>query len=153
MIITFVGHSHMQLTDRTKDAVKQLIRSCITENETIYCYLGGYVLFDELCACACRELKAEHLPLELIYVTPYLSISEQEKISTLQKFGLYDSTIYPPIEKTPPKFAILKRNEWMISNADLVIAYVKTSFGGAYKSLQIAKRKKKKTVNLFEIIE
>ena len=64
--------------------------------------------------------------------------------------GLYDSIVYPPIEKTPPRFAISKRNEWMISKADLVIAYVSRTYGGAYQTLQFARRKKKRVINLAE---
>ena len=51
-------------------------------------------------------------------------------------------------EHIPPRFAILKRNEWMIDNADLVIAYVDHRYGGAYKSLLFAQRRKKKIINI-----
>ena len=61
---------------------------------------------------------------------------------------LYDSIVYPPLEKTPLKFAISKRNEWMIDQSDFVIAYVEHSFGGAYQSLKYAHRKGKRIVNL-----
>ncbi len=60
------------------------------------------------------------------------------------------ASIYPPIENTPPRFAILKRNEWMMTNADVIIAYVTHNYGGAYKSLEVAKRKKKKIINICE---
>lgn len=76
------------------------------------------------------------------------NMSEQKKINEMQRNGMVDASIYPPIENTPPKFAILKRNEWMMRNADMVIAYVKHDYGGAYKSLQIAKREKKKIINI-----
>lgn len=55
---------------------------------------------------------------------------------------IFDDTIYPDIEKVPPGFAIIKRNEWMIDNSDFLIAYVKNDFGGAYKTLQYAEKKK-----------
>ena len=61
---------------------------------------------------------------------------------------MYDESLYPPLENVLPKFAISKRNEWMITNADLIIAYVNHSYGGAYKTLKIAKRRKKKIVNI-----
>lgn len=85
-------------------------------------------------------------------MSPYISLSEQEKIKEMQNSGLCDTSIYPPIENTPPKFAIIKRNEWMMTNADVVIAYVGREYGGAYRSLQIAKRKKKKIINICDII-
>ena len=62
--------------------------------------------------------------------------------------GLSDASIYPPIEEIPERLAIIKRNEWMISRSDLVIAWVDHSFGGAYKTLSFAKAKKKRIINL-----
>ena len=59
----------------------------------------------------------------------------------IKKF--YDDTIYPPLENVPKKYAIIRRNEWIVENADVVIACVKYSWGGAAKTSQYAKRKKK----------
>ena len=97
-------------------------------------------------------MKEEYGGIELVYVTPYISLSEQAKIQEMQSCGLYDSSIYPPIENVPIKYAILKRNEWMVTNAELVIVYVKHSYGGAYKSLQVAKRRKKKIINICDFL-
>ena len=63
---------------------------------------------------------------------------------------LYDTVIYPPLETIPPRVAIVKRNEWMIQKADFIIAYVKHTYGGAYKALQYARKKKKSIINLAE---
>ena len=98
------------------------------------------------------ELKAEYNGLEVLYVAPYISASEGRKIKDLEMQGLCDGSIYPPIEKTPPKFAILKRNEWMMASADLVIAFVNRNYGGAFQALQAANRKKKKIINICNFI-
>ena len=148
MIITFVGHSLVPSGNQIKEEVKNKLRDIIPKEAPVTFYLGGYGNFDKICACACRELKIEYKGLELVYVTPYISLSEQEKIKEMLKLKSYDSSIYPPIESTPPKFAIVKRNRWMIENADLIVAFVNHSYGGAYNSLQIAKRKKKTIINL-----
>ncbi|MBQ7364673.1 MAG: hypothetical protein IJW46_03665, partial [Clostridia bacterium] len=87
-----------------------------------------------------------------VYVTPYISLSEQAKIKELLKYGLYDESLYPPIENVPLRFAISKRNEWMMTNADLVVVYVNQQYGGAYTSLQVARRKKKKIVNICDFL-
>ncbi|MBO5883893.1 MAG: DUF1273 family protein [Clostridia bacterium] len=148
MIIAFSGHSFVPSKESVKEIVKDQIRNNIVDVESITCYLGGYGDFDSICAQACRELKKEYVGIELVYVAPYLNMSEQKKINEMQRSGMVDASIYPPIENTPPKFAILKRNEWMMRNADMIIAYVKHDYGGAYKSLQIAKREKKKIINI-----
>ncbi len=152
MTISFAGHSFISSGSKIKELVKEQIRKNLNGAEYVTCYLGGYGDFDEICACACRELRLEYCGIEVVYVTPYISIAEQAKIKEMLRCGLYDASIYPPIENVSPRIAILKRNEWMMINADIVIAYVNRNYGGAYKSLQIAKRRKKKIINIYEFI-
>ena len=40
----------------------------------------------------------------------------------------------------------------MMTKADVVIAYVEHEYGGAYRSLQMARRKKKRIINIYDII-
>ena len=152
MIITFVGHARVSASNKVKDMVKAEIRKNIKNDRSVSCYLGGYGDFDDICACACRELKQEYAGIEVVYIAPYITISEQAKIKELRKNGLYDNSIYPPIENAPLRLAIPKRNEWMVTNADLIIAYVNYGYGGAYRSLQVAKRRKKKIINICDLI-
>ena len=152
MKISFVGHALVPSSREVKETVKEQIRQNIIDEGTITCYLGGYGDFDEICACACRELKQEYAIIELVYVAPYFNLSEQAKIKEMQSRSLYDKSIYPPIENVPPRFSISKRNEWMMTNTDVVIAYVNHSYGGAYKSLQVAKRRKRKIINICDFI-
>ena len=151
MILSFCGHSVIAQSINLKERVKEVIRKNVNPDESITCYLGAYGEFDTICSIACKELKKEYTSLELVYVTPYMSISEQNKIKELQKSGLCDSSLYPPLENIPPRLSILKRNEWMMSNADLIIAFVSHTSGGAYKSFLVAKRKNKKIINLGEL--
>lgn len=152
MIISFAGHSLVSSSSKVQEIVKEQVRHNIVDVKHVTCYLGGYGEFDELCARACRDLKKEYPGIELVYVAPYMSLSEQAKIREMQSYGLYDTSIYPPIENVPPRFAVLKRNEWMMTNADIVIAYVNRNYGGAYKSLQAAKRKKKRIINICDFL-
>jgi hypothetical protein len=48
----------------------------------------------------------------------------------------------------PSKFAIIKRNEWIVEQSDLIVVYCLRSFGGAYNALKYAKRKNKKIIEL-----
>ena len=153
MKISFVGHSLISSKRLVEEMVKEQMRKNCKETEHTICYLGGYGDFDEICARVCRELKKEYVGIELVYVAPYISLSEQAKIKDMQNRGLYDTSIYPPIENTPPRFAISKRNEWMMKNADVIIAYVNHEYGGAYKSLQVARRNKKKIINICDFVD
>ena len=152
MIVSFAGHANIPFKEQVKMLVKEQLRSHIIGSNQITCYLGGYGDFDDICAHACKELKQEIGGIELVYVTPYLHLSEQYKIKEKQRSGLYDASIYPLTGHIPPKFAISKRNEWMMTHSNLIIAYVNRSYGGAYHSLQVAKRRKKEIVNICDFL-
>ena len=98
-----------------------------------------------MCLKTIRELKHDFPTIEILFITPYLD-KNYSKLELAKYY--YDDVIFPPIESVPRKFAILKRNEWMVEQADLVIAYVKYSWGGAAKALEYAKRKKKRIINI-----
>ena len=145
MIITFCGHSNYLFSDEEKEKLKQLLIKKIRKNPTCKFYLGGYGDFDSLCLRTLRELKKEFQSIELIFITPYI-----DKNYSKLEFAKYhyDDIIFPPLESVPRKFAILKRNEWMVDSAELVIAYVKYSWGGAAKTLEYAKRKNTSFINI-----
>lgn len=148
MTVTFFGHSKIY----DANFIYQNIKNTITENigncEKILFYCGGYGDFDNLCAKACRAVSETRNNCEVIFVTPYITESHQNKIKHIMETKLYDSVLYPPLENVPLKFAISRRNEWMANEADIIIAYVEYSYGGAYKALEYAKRKGKHIINL-----
>ena len=151
MIISFVGHAFIPSAELLKNRVKEILRASVNEGEKVTFYIGGYGDFDRISASCCKDLKREHLDVEIVLVLPYLSFSKEGKLGSLIESGAYDATLFPPIENVPKQFAISRRNEWMIENSDLIIAFVKNDYGGAYKSLRFAKRKNKKIINLCEI--
>ena len=147
MIITFCGHSNCLFSDDVKERLQNILVSEIIKNPTSKFYLGGYGDFDGLCLRTLKDLKSDFPEIELIFITPYLDINYSKL--EFAKYH-YDDVIFPPLESVPRKFAILKRNEWMVNEADLVIAFVKYSWGGAAKTLEYAKRKKVDFFNLAE---
>lgn len=152
MIISFAGHSLIPCGAKVKEIVKEKIKEYIANEHFVTFYLGGYGDFDEICAEACRELKKDFENIDLVYVTPYFDLSHQVRIKEMQMLKLYDSSIYPPIENTPLKYAISKRNDWMMKCADMIIAYVCHNSGGAYNSLKTAERYNKKIINIYDLI-
>ena len=62
----------------------------------------------------------------------------------------YSDTMYPDgLESVPLRFAIDKRNRMMIEWSDIVVTYVCYSGGGAAKFKEIAERRGKQIINLF----
>ena len=140
MVISFCGHSTFCKTAEIEEQLLSILQSQVG-NDHVDFYLGGYGSFDSFARECCRNFQSEHPNASLVFVTQYLEIDKFKQ-------DLYDESVYPPLEDKPRKFAISYRNKWMVENADLVIAYVNHSSGGAYATFQHAKRKKKQIINL-----
>ena len=58
-------------------------------------------------------------------------------------------TLYPEsVANGIPKFAISRRNEWMLQKSDLVVTYITHSYGGAKKYQNKALQAEKKVINI-----
>jgi len=145
MTVTFCGHSDFSFKDSDKEKLKDLLIKLVVKFPTCKFYLGGYGNFDALCFSTLKEIKKDFPNIELIFITPYLN-NNYGKLNLAK--NQYDNIIFPPLENSLPKFAISKRNEWMVDNSDLLIAFVHHGFGGASKTLDYAKRKKVNYYNL-----
>ena len=148
MRVTFFGHSFLTKHKDIFDSVLETLLKNIPENEHVVFYCGGYGDFDDICLKACQEVRKMRGNCEIIFVTPYITEKYQEKMNGYIEGRIYDSIIYPPLENLPLRFAIVKRNEWMINESDLIITYINRSYGGASKAARYAKRRKKRSINL-----
>lgn len=142
MIVTFCGHGKITYTDETRKLLRDTIENLISEGADEF-LLGGYGAFDVMAANAVKNLKAKYPHIKSVLVVPYIDRDFDR--------DLYDCSEYPPIERVPKRFAILKRNEWMVDQADVVVAYVDHDWGGASKMLRYAFQKKKRVVNLADL--
>ena len=134
MRVTFCGHKEILNREQVAQWLHQVCSDLIQQGADEF-FLGGYGHFDFLCASVLRGMKKDHPHIRLVLVLPYLN-------SSMLTEG-YDETVYPPLESVPKRFAIVRRNEWMIRESDTVVAYVIRGFGGAAQTLDYARRKKK----------
>lgn len=137
MIVTFCGHKEVSQHDEVQAWLTTSVERLIQEGATEF-YLGGYGEFDRLAASVVWKLREEYPSISSVLVLPYLD----RKMATEH----YNVTTYPPLETVPRRYAILRRNEWMVQVAEVVVAYVRHSWGGAAKTLEYAQRKKKRIV-------
>ena len=140
MIVAFCGHSDVMNPDVVRRWLEQTIGDLIQRGATTF-YLGGYGSFDRLAASALQKVSADNPSIESILVLPYLNRDVED--------DLYDGAIYPPLENVPKRLAIIKRNEWMVDHADVIVAYVLHEWGGASAMLQYAVRKGKEIMRYF----
>ena len=123
------------------------IENLITEYGVNVFYVGNNGQSDDLVAEVLRKLKSRNPQISYSIVLAYLP-EKKQKYNQLS----YTETIYPEgLEYTPPRFAISKRNQWMVQQSDYVIAYVEHSFGGAAQFTEYARKKHKTVINLADL--
>lgn len=146
MIITFCGHSDYLGHKEDEERLLSLLET-IANGRHVDFYLGGYGKFDAFAKKCAERFKKTHNDAKIIFVTPYLNKWLDDRREYLEKE--YDEILYPELENTPLRYAISKRNEWMINHSDYLIAYVRTHFGGAYNALHYADKHNKPYTNLY----
>ena len=138
MTVTFCGHAQISQSEKIEKWLYDVTQKLIEQGATTF-YLGGYGAFDSLAASVLREQKKQYPQIELVLVLAYLN--------TGRNTSGYDSTVYPPLETVPRRFAISHRNRWMVESADVVVAYVLHDWGGAATTLRCARQKKKQIIS------
>ncbi|MBQ2729740.1 MAG: hypothetical protein IJF69_03100 [Clostridia bacterium] len=141
MTCTFFGHRNCP--ESVKPKIRAVLEELILNEDANVFYVGNNGIFDSYVYNVLKELKMKYPSVSYAVVLAYYP---RESL-------LIDpaDTILPDgIEKVPKRFAISYRNDWMINNADCVIAYVTRSYGGAAQFFEKAKKEKKLCINLSE---
>lgn len=136
MIVTFCGHAQVTYSADVEKWLYSVTKQLIEQGSNTF-YLGGYGAFDSL-AAVLREHKKRYPQINRILVLAYLN-SAQDRSN-------YDRTVYPPLETVPRRFAISRRNRWMVESSDVVVAYVLHTWGGAAATLRCARQKRKQII-------
>ncbi len=143
MTCTFFGHR--DAPQQIQPNLEKILVSLIENNQVNVFYVGNQGNFDSMVRKTLKSLKSVYPFITYFVVLAYMP-GENNHFG----YNYYSDTIYPDgLENTPPKFAISKRNNWMINKSDYVVTYVKHNFGGASKFKEIAKKKGKQIINLY----
>lgn len=151
----FAGHSHFSLN--TDEAKKRLIKAIREEidNGCLSFTMGTYGDFDTLSLNVCRELRKEYSDIEIeVVITSLHKIKKFVEKDGTGTFTPYEDvkTIMYYIEDEYFMNRIISSNQQMINNCDTLICYInpKRYKSGAKKTLNYAKKKGLKIVNLFK---
>lgn len=152
MKVMFCGHRTLNEKDKIREAlliqIDKLLLNAESKGESITFYCGGYGDFDMLAAKTVDLLRKKYsdIKCENIFITPYITQGYKQRNEFMSK--QFDEIIYPPIENAPYRLAIIKRNEWMVKNCDIVICHVIYSWGGAARTLEFAIKNKKQIIRI-----
>ena len=125
---------HREVTHNIRDKLTALIEKLITEDGVTDFYVGHQGQFDSMAYSVLKELKAKFPHIRYTVVLAYMP---DEHIREL--FG--EDTLFPDgLETVPKRFAISKRNDWMIQQSDYAVCYVHKITGGAAKFREKAEK-------------
>lgn len=137
---------HRDCPESIYGVILDTILSVLGRGEEAEFLVGNQGQFDFLVRKALKELSGE-CAFKYSVVLAYINRNEYDPLGDIAS-----NSIYPEgIENVPPRFAIDRRNRWMIDNSDCVIGYVTTRFGNAYKYLVTAEKKGKNVINIGEL--
>ena len=106
---------------------------------------GGQGQFDRMSACVIHNLKKQYPNIKSYLVIPYMTFKDYDP-------ELYDEIIYPFEKHVESYYTYMgnigKRNKWMVNRASVAICYVRSTTGGAGKTLEYAKRKGLRIIDL-----
>ena len=144
-ICTFFGHRDTPPT--AEEPLKKAIVELIEKHGVDLFYVGNQGLFDSMVKKCLMSLKKEYPHISYYVVLAYIPVKKQYSNEN------FEDTICPEgIENIPRKYAVCKRNMWMIGRSRFVIVWVRHITGGASKYAQIALKKGKTVINIAETV-
>lgn len=139
MTCTFFGHRDAD--KNVEQRLREVLVDLITNKGVRKYMVGNNGSFDKTVRRVLKQLKAEY-GIEYAVVLYRLPIRKKENED-------YSDTVFPEfLNNVPPKYAVLRRNDWLIQRSDYVVTYVLYPFGGAAKFKAIAERRGKTVINL-----
>ena len=118
MTVTFFGHR--STPDSVKPLLKKVLRELINQDGAKMFYIGNEGSFDRMSYDVLKELKEEYPFIDYKVVLAYLERRKKD----IKKFSPWETVFPDELTKTPPRFAIAKRNRIMLRLADTAVVYV-----------------------------
>lgn len=142
MTVTFFGHRD---TPPTVCSILEKVLIDLIENEgAVRFFVGNQGAFDRMVRSALRGLTAVYPSIEYAVVLAYLPVAPTDTDD-------FSDTLFPDgFETVPRRFAIDRRNRWMLNESDAVVTYVTQPCGGAAKFKARALQKGKRVIELSE---
>ena len=143
-VCTFFGHRD------TPERIEPFLRTVLTDLIENRCvdmfYVGDTGRFDTTVRKTLKALLLEYPHIHYAVVLAYLPCKSDLPVEE------YADTVYPAeLENVPLRYAIPRRNRWMLDKADIVVTYVQHLGGGAAQCKELAEKKGKIIFNIAEM--
>ena len=140
MIVTFFGHSNTPQSAEID--LENTIIDLIEKQFADTFYVGTHGNFDTYANNILKKISKKYPNIKHFTVLAYMP-------QTNELPNNFSNTILPEsVAKSHPKYAISKRNDWMLDKSDIIITYITHQYGGAAKYYNKALRQNKKVINI-----
>ena len=147
--VSFFGHREIERAVEIESKLDQLLRDLITQKLYVELFVGRDGEFDLLAASAIRRAVNQYGygNTSIILVLPYMKAEYRDNEQSYLSY--YDEVeICSESSDAHYKSAIQVRNRCMVDRPDLVVCCIQHKSGGAYMTMQYAKKQGKQVRNL-----
>ena len=147
--VAFFGHRYLDNPFQIESRLDIIIEELIREDKYVEFLVGRDGEFDQLVSSAIRKAKRCYREDNnfLVLVLPYPKAEYLNNIKYFEEY--YDEIeISQASAKAHFKGAMQIRNREMVDRADLIICCIDHESGGAYQTIQYAKKQNKEIINL-----
>ena len=135
---------HRDCPDTIKPRLREVLVQLIERDGVDQFYVGHQGAFDAIVLSVLRELALLYPQIRYDIVLAYMPQGKADFDTEMTQHTLLPEGI----ETVPRRFAIDRRNRWMLQQSDYVVAYVTHSWGGAAKFANEAKRLGKTVIEI-----
>lgn len=144
-VCTFFGHR--DVPQPTVLILKKVLADLIQHQNITTFYVGNHGKFDSMVRDTLKQLKIIYPHINYAVILAYMP---GKKNPLIYQDG--SDTVFPvELTNIPPKYAIIKRNQWMLKQSDYVVVYVTHAWGGAAQWKALAEKKGKTIINLADV--
>lgn len=151
--VSFFGHRYIEHEPQIENRLNRLLYDLITHKEYVDFLVGRNGDFDLFASSAIKRAIHSYAygNTHFTLVLPYMKAEYRDNQKGYLEY--YDEVeICSKSAEAHPKSAIQVRNRNIVDRSDLVVCCIQHKNGGAYKTIQYAKKQCKKIVNLAEEI-
>lgn len=147
--VAFFGHRYIINPFQIESRIDIIIEKLIKEKQYVEFLVGRNGDFDQFVSSAIIRAKRKYRDdnSSLVLVLPYLTAEYRNNVEYFEEY--YDEIeICQESAKVHFKSALQIRNRQMVDRADLIVCCIDHKSGGAYQTIQYAKKQNKKIINL-----
>ena len=137
---TFFGHR--ECPNEIQPKLREVLIDLIENYDVRMFYVGNQGQYDAIVRRVLCGLKAEYPEIDYAVVLAYMPKGKEEYED------LSDTLLPEEVAAVPPRYAIDRRNKWMLKHTGFVVTYITHDWGGAAKFAKMAEKQGKKIDNI-----